>query len=201
MKRSFTFVITVLLTVLFIISCGTSGGSSGAVKTTSDGRATSGGMPQFVRNAVRNAPPDVIVGVGSAKMANLHQSRTIAQTRARAEIARKMGSTVDDMVTDHFQGTEVDHSAVTGFSQNIIRSLARSQLVGTVVIEEDRDGEGNYWIVMTLGKNNVVREINQAVAEAKLAAPRMQSFEAEARMDAAFDKLYRQEVGFDSSSN
>jgi hypothetical protein len=42
----------------------------------------------------------------------------------------------------------------------------------------------------------VVNEINQAVAAAKLRVPAMASFNAQDRMDAAFDKILKDEVGY-----
>jgi len=48
-----------------------------------------------------------------------------------------------------------------------------------------------------LNKTNTAREINQAVAAAKLAVPAMASFNAEQRMNEAFDKYVgTAEVGF-----
>ena len=53
---------------------------------------TSTGMPPEAANARRNAPEDVIVGIGNAKMGTVAQSRTMAATRARAEISNSMNS-------------------------------------------------------------------------------------------------------------
>jgi hypothetical protein len=47
-----------------------------------------------------------------------------------------------------------------------------------------------------LSKTSAVNEINQAVAAAKLRVPAMASFNAESRMNAAFDKFYGSEVGY-----
>jgi polyphosphate kinase 2 (PPK2 family) len=48
-----------------------------------------------------------------------------------------------------------------------------------------------------LSKGGVVQEINQAVSSAKLAVPAMASFNAEERMNQAFDRYYgTAEVGY-----
>ncbi|MDR2551833.1 MAG: hypothetical protein LBD31_01510 [Treponema sp.] len=38
------------------------------VETANDGRAVQGGMPPFIQDAVKNAPPDTLAGVGVAKI-------------------------------------------------------------------------------------------------------------------------------------
>jgi hypothetical protein len=63
-------------------------------------------------------------------------------------------------------------------------------------LEEDQDANGNYWTAVTLSKAGAANEIKQAIAEAKLRVPTMASFDAESRMNEAFDRLYRNEVGF-----
>ena len=211
MKRTL-FTICLLLAAMVVISCASSGsggldsaGGAAANRTpsqtasgsgSSGGRAVNSGVPQFVKDALKKAPQDAVIGIGTARMANISQSRTTAQTRARAEISRTMESLVQDMVRDYFAGSEVDHSAVMAFTENITVSLSRSRLVGSAIVEEDMDGNGQYWIVMMMGKTQAVNEINQAAAAAKLAVPAAASFSAEERMNAAFDKYYSQELGY-----
>ena len=193
MKR-ILFVFTCLLAVILAASCVSKGGTSASAN---DGRSVDSRFPQFVRDAVRNAPEDTLIGVGTAKMASLSQSRTISATRARVEISRQMDIIVQDMVSDYQAGSEVDHSAVMAFNQNITVTLSRSRLQGASIIEEDMDTAGNYWTVIALSKGGVVQEINQAVAAAKLAVPAMASFNAEDRMNQAFDRYVgTAEVGF-----
>jgi len=61
----------------------------------------SSGMPPKIANARRDAPEDVLVGIGNAKMGTVAQSRNIAATRARAEISNAMDSMVKNMVRDY----------------------------------------------------------------------------------------------------
>jgi len=103
---------------------------------------------------------------------------------------------VRDMVRDYTAGSEVDHSAVLSFQENITVALSQARLVGASIIEEDEDTNGNYWTAVMLSKNGAVNEINQAVAAAKLKVPKMASFDAENRMNAAFDKVYGNEIGY-----
>lgn len=190
MKKLLFVFVSCLLAATVFFSCASTGGSGDGRGSTSDGRAASGGKPQFVRNAERSvAGQDVIVGTGNAKMATLHLSREAAQARARADISRKMSSTVRASQRDYTAASEVDPSAIVQYFETFARILSDATLVGTVVIEDDMDTDGNYWVVMTLGKDRIVNEINQAAAAAKLAVPAMQAYNAEERMDEMFDRM------------
>ena len=57
--------------------------------------------PPAIAAFMRDAPDDVLYGIGVANMATLAHSRTMAATRARAEIARQMGVMIEDMVRDY----------------------------------------------------------------------------------------------------
>jgi hypothetical protein len=74
-------------------------------------------------------------------------------------------------------------------------ALSKSTLTGSAIVDEDQDDNGNYWVVVMLSKVNTVKEINQAQAAARLAVPAMASFNAEDRMNAAFDRAYGSEIG------
>lgn len=154
-------------------------------------------IPQFVRDTIRTAPEDALIGVGTARMASLNQSRTISATRARAELSRQMDTIISDMVRDYTASSEVDHSAALSFQENITVALSQARLQGATVVDEDLDDAGNYWTIVMLNKNDVVNEINQAVSASKLRVPSMASFDAEERMEAAFERFYfESEIGF-----
>ena len=181
--------------VLAVSSC-----ASGP-KTTDDGRAVKGGMPLFVRNAVKGVPADVLVGVGSARVgaAGLGQARTIAAGRARAEISRQLNSMVRDMMTDFVASSEVSPKDAVSYQETITMQLSKADLTGSSIIEQDQDGDNNYWVVVTMGKTSVAKEINQAQAAAKLAAPKAAALDAAGRMDKAFEKIASEPVGVSSN--
>ncbi|MDR1838921.1 MAG: hypothetical protein LBQ93_04960 [Treponema sp.] len=201
MKKNL-FVSVSLLVIILVVSCAStgkasSGASGGKSAQASYGRKVDSRIPQFVRDAVTNVPEDSLVGIGTAKMASLNQSRTVSSTRARAELSRQMDTIVRDMVRDYTAGSEVDRSAALSFQENITVALSQARLQGSSIVNEDMDDAGNYWTVVMLNKRGTVQEINQAVAAAKLAVPAMASFNAEQRMNEAFDKYVgTAEVGF-----
>jgi hypothetical protein len=203
MKRVFSTVVLVLLAVALVVSCATGGGGSsgggggGSASTSTDGRKVSSRVPDFVRKAIINAPEDALIGVGSAKMATEAMSRTFATTRARAEISRQMNTMIQDMIRDYSAGSEADPSAVISFQENITVALSKAELVGSKVVDMDYTDDGTCWVIVQLGKSNVASIIkDQSEAAKKLAPAAMASFNAEDRMNAAFDKAYNTEVSY-----
>ena len=147
------------------------------------------GMPALVWQARRDCPSNTLVGIGSAKLATTNQSKTTAEIRARAEIVRAMDTMVMQMVEDYTASSEVDPSVAVAFQQNYTIALSKAQLSGAVVVAETVDGDGAWWTVVYFSKENVSREINQAQAAAKLAVPEMLPFNAEARINEAFERV------------
>jgi hypothetical protein len=104
-----------------------------------------------------------------------------------------MNTIVEDMVRDYMAGSELDPRAALSFQENITVSLSRAELQGASIVAQDRTRDGVVWTVVFMGKENVAREINQAEAAARLAVPAMASFDAEARMNEAFDRANARE--------
>jgi len=155
--------------------------------------AQQGGMPGWVQQYRRDAPEDVIVGIGVAKMATLNQSRTVSETRARGEITRALNSIVKSMVEDYTVSSEVDPSAAVAFQQQIEVSLAKATLQGARIVDQNSDQNGQWWTVIYYGKSYAKDTINQAQVAAKLAVPAMLAFKAEDRMDEKFAQAARAE--------
>jgi len=204
MKKLYVF-LCVIAAVMMMAACGSSpkassDKSTNASSTSQSGRKVNSSIPQSIRDTLTNIPEDVLIGVGTAKMSTLNMSRTTSQTRARAELSRQMDTVVRDMVRDYTAGSEVDPSAVLSFQENITVALSQAKLTGSIPIAEDEDAKGNYWTAVSLSKTSAVTEINQAVSAAKLKVPKMASFDAQARMDQAFDKIYGNEIGYSNSN-
>jgi len=189
--KKFVSVLIVLILAFAIVGCGSS--------NKKQERTVPGYFPDFVKKAILNAPEDVLVGVGNAKLASLSQSRTVSATRARAEISRQMETIIQDMVRDYQASSEVDPKAALSFQENMTVALSKSTLQGSQVVDQDATPDGMVWTVVFLGKTNVAQEISQAQAAARLAVPAMASFSAEARMNEAFNRVASQPVGVGSN--
>jgi hypothetical protein len=169
---------------LALLSCGTIG------TTRSSGKGIKG-VPVFVNEAYLNASEDVLVGIGSYKigddMSRLSQGKTIAETRARADIARQLQTIVKNMVTDYTATSELDPKAQVAFQESITQSLAKADLRGSRTIKMDT-ADGVLWVVMEYSKSLASKDFNAAASAAKLAVPKAAAFNALSRMDSAFDK-------------
>ena len=181
--KKFVTVLFALCLVFVLLSCASERPASGP----------QGGMPDWVLRARRDAPEDVIVGIGSARLATLNQSMTVSETRARGQIVRAMESMVRSMVQDFTASSEVDPSAEVAFQQQIETSLARAQLQGARVIEQNADQNGTWWTVVYYNRAGVGRDVSQAQAAARLAVPAMLAFNAEAMMDEQFRRAAEEE--------
>ena len=202
MKKIGLILVTLCLAFV-IVGCGSSGDvREPEAETGPDGgiRKVAGRVPEFVREALMNAPEDALIGIGSARMATESQSRTIATTRARAEISRQMSTMIQDMIRDYTAGSEVDHSAVLSFQENITVALSKAELTGSRVVAFDYTDDGTCYVVVIYGSSNVANEINQAQAAAKLAVPALASFNAEDRMNDAFARAYGAEIQVNSTA-
>jgi len=178
--KKFSFMIAVLCLLLAFFGCASK-------------PPASGGMPPNIANARRNAPEDVLVGIGDAKLGTVNQSRTVAATRARTDISNTLDSMVKNMVRDYWASSEVDPDARVAYQENITVTLSKSSLTGAEIKFEEPDDTGRWWVVMWLSKANVVKEITQAQAVARLAVPKAASFDAEQRMNEAFEQLRKEE--------
>ncbi|MDR2863999.1 MAG: LPP20 family lipoprotein [Spirochaetaceae bacterium] len=189
MKKVLGMTLALSLLLGGLIGCASGGGTSAQAPADSTQRKAPGGVPDFVKKALLSAPEDALVGIGTAKLASVSQSMTLAQTRARADIARQLNTMIKDMVNDYTASSEVDTSAAISFQETCTQALAKATLTGASVVEMDTDDKGAYWVVVSMGKSKAAEEINQAAAAAKLKAPALASFDAQARMDKAFDKI------------
>ena len=161
------------------------------VQPASAERSVSGGIPAFVRDAVRNTPEDALVGIGTANMAIIGMSRTIATARARADISRQLDSIVRTMISDYMAGSEIDPSVSVSFQESMTLVLSESRILGASVVDEDLTASGDYWVVVMLTRNNAAQEI--AAATESASAPGLgphfsAAMNAIDRMNAAFEQ-------------
>jgi uncharacterized protein YceK len=107
-------------------------------KTANDGRALTGGQPQFVKTAANSArKSDTLVGVGMARIgaAGLSQAKTIAEARARASISRQLNSVVREIGQSNTASSEVNSKDAVDYQETVLRTLSESKLKCASVIE------------------------------------------------------------------
>jgi hypothetical protein len=186
MKKIFWFPLMVVL-ALSIIACASTGAGTGSSRAT-----RLNGVPDFVNEAYLQADDDVLVGIGFYNIGNdrsrMAIGKTTAETRARTDIAQQLRTILDNMVTDYIAANEFDSKAQISFQDTITRALSRADLRGARTKMMNTQ-DGMLWIVMEYSKKAAANDYNAAAAEARLAVPQAASFNAQDRMDAAFNKL------------
>jgi hypothetical protein len=203
MRKNFITVLTVLVVAVLAAGCVTAG-APGAAGSSQPGAAAPaaapaaaaptvslGGVPQFVNDAYLNASEDVLIGIGTYRIGNdmskMSIGKTMAETRARADIARQLQSIVKNMVTDYAATSELDPSAAASFQESITQALAKADLRGASTVTMNTQ-DGMLWLVVQYSKSAAASDYNAAAAAAKLAVPAAAAFDASARMENAFDK-------------
>jgi len=128
--------------------------------------ATLHAIPDTIRQAMRNAPADAVVGMGSARMRTTALSQTTAEARARAEIARTLDSVVRSMILDFQRDSEIDPSQALAITEAVTTVLAASRLQGAQVVERAIDANGEFWVLIVLPRQNAATEIATASSSA-----------------------------------
>jgi len=190
MKRTkFLFVSVIVVAGLVATSCGSISAGSGRAR----------GIPGPIQEARKNAlamEGDMIVGIGTAYMGTVSQSRSMAANRATTDVMRQLQLVVQYMATDLQAGSEVDHDAALSFQLEIQRILASQTLVNTTSIVEDEDANGQWWVAMRYSRSAAKTQIAAAVEAANRLAPHAAVSDwALDKMDAALDKALGQNNG------
>ena len=146
-------------------------------------------MPRRVTDAWQQyAEQGAIVGIGTANFpGNLNMSRRVATNRARIGVGEELNFTGRGMANDFSEGLENSQDSLT-YVELFNQTLSEFDVSGSRIVVEDRASDGTIWVVAILDSESVSRAINAADTVARLAVPRAQSLNAEARMNAAFER-------------
>ena len=89
--------------------------------------------PTFVKQAVKKAPRSAYIGIGKAveNTDSPNTAKVLAETRARASLARQVGVVVHD-------------------AENPNISTVNATLTNAVIISEGTDSNGNFWTVIMM---------------------------------------------------
>ena len=144
-----------------------------------------GGLPDFVLN-----PPvatDAIYGVGYGKQSTFALSRTVAQTNARADIAKQVETTIQSAVTSYAQEAGVDGDTQTiQFLETVTKEITDQTLSGATPVRMEQDNDGGVWVLMQYPKQALLD-----AAEASFVRNEASAF-AEFKADQAVDRLNRE---------
>jgi hypothetical protein len=149
-------------------------------------------VPDFVNKAYQNAPDNVLVGIGTymigSDVSKTSHAKTMAETRARADISRQLLVINRQMINDYTVTNELDPGAALSFQEQIDQQLSKAELRGSKTVAMDKDADGLLWVVMQYDKLAAASDYSAAANAAKLAVPAAAAFDALSRMETAFNK-------------
>jgi hypothetical protein len=105
------------------------------------------------------APEDALWGVGSAKQSSTQMSMTLAETRARADIARQLSTVVEGMITDYTRDANIGtaNQATIGLQESINRQLSQAQLTGARRDQLWSAPDGTFWARVVYSKADAAK--------------------------------------------
>jgi len=197
MKKFSCIIITIMMAVL-LASCATKapaqeiGENAVALQ-----RKIAEKVPEDLKEAIREAPDDVFIGIGAAKMATQAMSYQTATTRARADISRQVNSVVQKMVIKYTDSSDASSEEKVLFTETITRQTSNVTLPGDGIVTLGTiiDEDGYTWVAISIKKEIVAEQISHSVAEATITVPAMSSFDAEAYFNEAFGETFADELG------
>jgi hypothetical protein len=143
--------------------------------------------PAEIRKAAFNAPAGTLVGVGQSESDN-PAAKSIAETRARADIARQMETVVRNMVTD-YNASSSAHSGTDSYQEEATQALAKATLTGSRVAEYIVEND-LVWVVVYYDKEDARKDITGTVnSSSRLDSSQKAALSAIERMDRAFENL------------
>jgi len=188
MKKISCIIIT-LITVVLLASCATKA-------PTSIQRKIAANVPKELKKLIMEAPDDVFIGVGSAKMSTVPMSINTATTRARADISRQVNSVIQRMVVNYTDGSNASSEDKILFTETITIQTSNVTLEGDALVVLGIVEEGGYyWTALSIKKESVADQISHIISEKVVNVPAMSSFDAKTHFNNAFGVTFDAELG------
>jgi len=152
-------------------------------------------MPPWINDM---PPEDVLWGIGVADNVQVAMRMTMADSRARQDIARQLNTVVNGMVTDYArEAGGITDAAVVQFQEMVSRQVTDATLRGVVRDQQWTAPDGRtLWMRVRISKADASRgaadEISRAIDSDAAAFAQWRAMDALNRMD---DQLARTPTG------
>jgi len=134
----------------------------------------------MMSSAKSNAPGDALVGQATGTDAQK------AEANAKYQLARAMSAMVKDMVDAAVAANVIQSAAAETFRKGVDTALVRNNLTSAVK-QGAGVGKGKvYWAVYYMGKTEVIKVINNAVAASKQVNTNVSAFTIDKYIDKAY---------------
>ncbi|MDR0630217.1 MAG: LPP20 family lipoprotein [Treponema sp.] len=178
MNTYYLFFLVLALAVLTGVGCASSPSKGGAQVE----------LPDFVMN-----PPlqeDAIFGIGSAKLATVNQSLTMAEARARQSLAFQLNANVQAMITDYARSAGTTNSqASLEFSESIGRQLTQTTLSGAIPVRREQTKDGTFWVLISYSKADAARAAADIIENEASRYAEFKAMEALKLMDQQLERI------------
>ena len=134
-------------------------------------------------------PDDVIWGIGQAKQSSVSMSMTIAESRARAAIARELQTKVQQMIEDYnMDAGNVKNQANASMQQNIMRQVINIDVSGARIIQRWQGKDGMWWFLAEMKRADAKKQMESILGNEEAAYSQFKAQEALKMLDAQLDK-------------
>jgi hypothetical protein len=183
MKKALASVLA-LLVVLLAAGCGSA--PAAVPQAVSDSS-----MPPWIND---QAPEDLLWGVGASTAASISLRMEVADSVARADIARQLQTMAQSMVTNYQrEAGGINNTAAVGFSESISRQVAQANLQGASRDQTWTSPDGKtLWIRLKMAKadaaKSVAAEVSKVVESEASRYAEFKAMDALKLMDAELSK-------------
>jgi len=108
-------------------------------------------IPDAILGAIRNAPEDVIAGIGMARAESEWESMSLAMTRARVQIVRALSSEIHSEFRDYKTENELS-TVIMSYEEEEVNVLSAANINGSRVVVLTRTSDGAWWCAVYMNK-------------------------------------------------
>lgn len=122
-------------------------------------------VPDFVLNPPRS--DSGYFGVGYAKQSALNLSIQLAETRARADVANQVITSIEQVVQYYAKDEGINNpEALTEYMEVITRGVTQTTLVGMAVENRIPMEDGSVWVMVSLSMDKVKESLELSMKQA-----------------------------------
>jgi hypothetical protein len=134
-------------------------------------------------------PDDVLWGIGVAKQSSENMSMTMAESRARQNIAFQLSTEVEAMITDYARdaGTINDQASLQ-LAETVGRQITQTTLSGVSPVKRWKANDGTWWYLVQLKKSDAARIASDIIDNEAARYAEFKTMEALKMMDAQLAK-------------
>jgi hypothetical protein len=180
------FLSAALVAVLVLGACKSVPQSGSAAGTVPAG-ITDPSFPPWIND---QPPAGELWGIGSANSAQIHMRMTMADSRARQDLARQLETLAQGMVTDYSrEAGGIAETTALQFGETISRQVTNAKLTGAVTdLRWAPPDNKTLWVRVKMSKEDAAGNIQQAVDSEAARYAEFKAMEALKMMDQQLEK-------------